>query len=215
VGVIGEIHGLLASSPNIQQLFSIGWKNAASHEHWQEFVDTADAHDDPIGHAVLEELDRDATLVTKARHELIPDRQWRASVHYNGYRKVDGVDECLYSYQLLPALGADVVQVVEIHRSAGEARFSGRDSKLVDWLHREIGPMIGRQLASAGQMSFSQLPPRLQQVLQGLLEGDSEKQIAARLGLSRATAHEYIQSIYRRCGVGGRNELMARWIRLG
>jgi DNA-binding CsgD family transcriptional regulator len=214
VGVVGEIDAYRDDTPKIVQLFSLGWKDAASHDHWQEFVESVDADDDPMTHAVLQEMRSRPMFLTRARHQLVADPQWYRSSHVNEFRMVDGVDHCLYSYQPLPALGAEVVHVVEIHRGLGERRFSQREVDIVEWLHREIGPMIGRQLVSARDSSFSNLPPRLQQVMRQLLEGDSEKQIATRLGLSRATVHEYIQSLYRRCGVGNRSELMARWIRL-
>jgi DNA-binding CsgD family transcriptional regulator len=214
VGVAGEIEWPFTGNPKIVQMFSLGWKDGSSHEHWQDFVDSATAQEDPVSCEVLKLLTEQRKLITRPRQELLGDRVWRASIHYNEYRKVDGVDECLYSYHPLPAVELDVVQVIEIHRELGDRRFGQRDAKVVDWLHREIGPMVGRQLVSARETSFSNLPPRLQQVLRLLLEGDSEKQVAARLGLSRATVHEYIQSLYRRCGVNNRNELMARWIRL-
>jgi predicted transcriptional regulator len=42
-----------------------------------------------------------------------------------------------------------------------------------------------------------------------LLEGDTEKQVAARLGLSHATVHQYITMLYRRFGVQSRAALMS------
>jgi DNA-binding CsgD family transcriptional regulator len=41
------------------------------------------------------------------------------------------------------------------------------------------------------------------------VEGDSEKQLAARLGLSRATIHQYVTALYRHFGVGSRAQLLA------
>lgn len=57
------------------------------------------------------------------------------------------------------------------------------------------------------------LPPRLKGVLAELLAGDSEKEIANRLSLSRHTVHEYVKVIYARLDVSSRSELMARWVR--
>jgi DNA-binding CsgD family transcriptional regulator len=45
------------------------------------------------------------------------------------------------------------------------------------------------------------------------LEGDSEKQVALRMGLSRHTVHEYVTELYRRLDVGRRPELMALCLR--
>jgi DNA-binding NarL/FixJ family response regulator len=38
--------------------------------------------------------------------------------------------------------------------------------------------------------------------------GDSEKQVAARLGLSQATVHQYVTALYRRFGVRSRAQLI-------
>jgi len=54
------------------------------------------------------------------------------------------------------------------------------------------------------------LPPRLRQVLAGLLKGDSEQQVALRLGISAHTVHEHVKRLHRRFGVSSRGELLAR-----
>jgi DNA-binding CsgD family transcriptional regulator len=46
-----------------------------------------------------------------------------------------------------------------------------------------------------------------------LREGDSEKLVAMRMGLSHATVHQYITMLYRRFDVHSRGELMARVLR--
>ena len=56
------------------------------------------------------------------------------------------------------------------------------------------------------------LPPSLRRTLDRLLLGESEKQIAEKLGISRHTVHGYIKQLYARLGVHSRAELMARWI---
>ena len=53
------------------------------------------------------------------------------------------------------------------------------------------------------------LAPRLSQTLEALLDGDSEKQVALRLGISKHTVHVYVKLLYRRFGVCSRGELMA------
>jgi len=56
------------------------------------------------------------------------------------------------------------------------------------------------------------LAPRVRQTLERMLAGDSEKQIAAHLGLSRNTVHCYVKSLYRRYRVCSRGELLARFV---
>ena len=69
--------------------------------------------------------------------------------------------------------------------------------------------MIGRALVSATEPSPVKLSPRLRQTLACLLDGDSEKQVADRLGLSHDTTHQYVKELYRQFGVGSRAQLMA------
>jgi two-component system nitrate/nitrite response regulator NarL len=52
----------------------------------------------------------------------------------------------------------------------------------------------------------------MRQTLALLLAGDSEKQIAHRLGLSQHTVHVYVKALYRRYDVSSRGELLARWV---
>jgi DNA-binding CsgD family transcriptional regulator len=56
------------------------------------------------------------------------------------------------------------------------------------------------------------MPPRLAQILELLLAGESPKAIARRVGLSLWTVREHVQRLYRRLGVSGRDELMARFV---
>lgn len=59
------------------------------------------------------------------------------------------------------------------------------------------------------------LSPRMRQTLQRLLAGDSEKQIAVHLGLSRHTVHVYVKAIYKSFDVQSRGELLARFVQPG
>jgi len=68
-------------------------------------------------------------------------------------------------------------------------------------------------LVSALEPSPDKLSPRLRQTLACLTEGDSEKQIAARLGLSQTTTHEYVTALYRHFGVRSRAQLLAHVIK--
>jgi DNA-binding NarL/FixJ family response regulator len=42
------------------------------------------------------------------------------------------------------------------------------------------------------------------------MEGDSEKQAALRLDISRNTVHDYVKQLHQRFGVSSRGELLAR-----
>jgi DNA-binding CsgD family transcriptional regulator len=82
--------------------------------------------------------------------------------------------------------------------------------QLVHLFHHELTSLLGRQLTLAGAVTREPpLPDQLQQVLARVLEGDPEKQIAARLGISRHTVNRHMQRLYHRFGVHSRGELMA------
>jgi DNA-binding CsgD family transcriptional regulator len=57
------------------------------------------------------------------------------------------------------------------------------------------------------------LSRRASQTLEHLLAGDSEKQIAGKLMLSRHTVHVYVKSLYKTFNVNSRGELLARFVR--
>ena len=54
------------------------------------------------------------------------------------------------------------------------------------------------------------MSPRQRQTLRRLLAGDSEKQVAINLGVSRHTVHVYVKALYRHFEVASRGELLAR-----
>jgi DNA-binding CsgD family transcriptional regulator len=93
-----------------------------------------------------------------------------------------------------------------------------RKRQLVADLCRILGEQLGQEYnaptAAAPRLSDAvSLSPRMRQTLERLLAGDSEKEIAARLGLSRHTVHVYVKTLYRRFGVCSRGELFARFVR--
>jgi DNA-binding CsgD family transcriptional regulator len=146
-------------------------------------------------------------IVTCTRRQLVPDREWYHSASFNEYRRVAGSDHQLTSvYQVTPQ-GA--VSSLCIHRAVGERDFLPRERAIASFFHVELGRLIGGALISGLEPGLTALPRRLRQTLMCLLEGDSEKQVAARLGLSTWTVHQYVTMLYRRLGVRSRGELMA------
>jgi DNA-binding NarL/FixJ family response regulator len=58
------------------------------------------------------------------------------------------------------------------------------------------------------------LTPRVQQTLIRMLAGDSEKEVAHHLGVSRHTVHVYVKALYRHFDVSSRGELLAHFVSL-
>src|SRR5439155_22559546 len=88
--------------------------------------------------------------------------------------------------------------------------FTDRESQLLDLcLSQMAWPYQPDDVPSDPR--FAALQPRLRKVMQRLLEGDAEKQVAAKLGLSKHTVHEYVKMIYQQLGVSSRSEWLAEW----
>src|SRR5262245_19648954 len=162
----------------------------------------------PAGNPMLRALQYvPGRLVTRSRRQLVSDTEWYRSVVFDKYRRPGKIDHQVMSIYQTSDDGA--ISVISVFRALGERDFSPRERRLLNFFHAELGPLIGRALVSATEPSPVKLSPRLQQTLAYLLERDSEKQVADRLGLSHDTTHEYVTALYRHFGVGSRAQLMA------
>ena len=208
----GEMH-LTPQGPKVASCTDLGWEGERERQRFYEFQAKGhEASSDAFGRFVR--LLADRPLVTRSRPQVMEDREWYRSEHFNEYSKVSRIDACLVSLCMLPHLAPGAVSIMTFYRALGEREFQRRERRLVRMLHRELHPLIGRQLASADEPSASRLAPRLRQVLDRLLAGDGEKEVAIRLGLTPQTVHQYVTAIYRHFQVHSRGELLARWIRV-
>jgi DNA-binding NarL/FixJ family response regulator len=106
-------------------------------------------------------------------------------------------------------------------RPWGARPFEDRERQLLElvnasaaWLYRRqrepLRDAAGRPRPGAIR---GRLPPRHRGIVDQLLTGRSEKEIAGAVGLSVRTAHKYIEQVFRAFQVSSRPELMALWIR--
>jgi DNA-binding CsgD family transcriptional regulator len=122
--------------------------------------------------------------------------------------KVYGGRSFILSQYPLPHAGA--VDQLGLHRAWGDAPFTPAHHKIVRLLHVEMGRLWRRDAMRRASEPNAALPPRLQQTLEELLSGKSEKEIALKLELSRHTIHNYVKALHQRFGVSSRGELLAR-----
>src|SRR5262249_13806966 len=94
-------------------------------------------------------------------------------------------------------------------RPPHDTYFGAREMKLMRLLHDELALLAGNVLSVGEVDPLAKLSPRLRQTLAFLLTGNSEKEIARRMGLSRHTVHEYVGALYRHFRVDSRAALMA------
>ena len=122
-----------------------------------------------------------------------------------------GIEDFLFSQRTGGAGRAAVVLTPQ--RAYRDAAFAARDVALLRLFHEELARLVGTVLADGEADPAAGLPARLRQTLEALLEGDGEKQVAARLGISRHTVHEYVAELYHRFDVHTRAELLALCLR--
>jgi DNA-binding CsgD family transcriptional regulator len=145
------------------------------------------------------------------REQIIADREWLQSVVFNDFVRQGGLDLGILSRQTFGC--GEHTNVVILYPSLGKAPLLERSRRLVHLTQQELGPLLGKALAVAGEPGWSNLPPRWRQTLDCLLEGDSEKQVALRLGISQLTIHQYVKGLYQHFGVSSRGELLAFFLR--
>jgi DNA-binding CsgD family transcriptional regulator len=108
----------------------------------------------------------------------------------------------------LPHINA--VDQLGLHRAFGDAPFSSAEHRLIRLFHVELGRFWKKDALRDAGNPHHDLPPRLSQTLTELLAGHSEKEIAAKLELSRHTIHNYVKALHQRFEVSSRGELLAK-----
>jgi DNA-binding CsgD family transcriptional regulator len=211
VGFYGEA-GLSADGREMRVLHqtALGFRDAAAKSHFERFA--AD-YSDPM--KFLPGMDRLAAAAPKAGHavalrpELCPDREWYGSSAFNEYRRPAYNDGFIAAVTISPP---NRLSALTVNQDLSDPPPTPRAAVLLSLLHRQIVPLIGTVMATDRQRGLHGLSPRLRQVLEALLSGAAEKQVAARLALSPATVHEYVAALHHHFGVNSRGELLANFV---
>jgi len=185
-----------------------GWPSAQGYANWASYMARGEYRREPILYAMQERLSRKGLC---SRDQAVDDRTWFGSPFYNESLRLWEVDEMLTSLRDLP--GGRRQNAVIVFRPPGGGVFRRRERRLVGLLHEELARHFGAALATLDDPNPSDLTPRLRETLRCLLEGDGEKQVAARLGVSTLTVHDYVKALYRHFGVASRPELLAYFLR--
>jgi DNA-binding CsgD family transcriptional regulator len=146
-------------------------------------------------------------VFTATRQELVPDRSWYQDPYVCEHLLPTHLDHAIYSSAR--AASPNVVQGLGFHREKKDRPFDARDRALIQFFHAEYGALLPPQPAFGSSVG-AQLAPRQRQVLELLVEGLADKEIAERLGISRHTVNQYTKQLYRRFGVTSRALLAAR-----
>jgi DNA-binding CsgD family transcriptional regulator len=92
------------------------------------------------------------------------------------------------------------------HFTNRQAAWAGTAWRGLRWFHRQM--LLSHGLLGAQ----SSLSPGQRRMVQELLTGKPEKEIATVLGLSVSTTHQYVKAILRHFGVNSRASLLALWL---
>ena len=209
----GEQAGLVSGQYRVLSTNEVGWENGFDRRGMLrafELLGTGSAY---VPLAIVYAQRRGGRGALR-RCALVDDRAWRRSIEYNEVLRVARADHPLYCFRPVPGAG-DEVAGVAMNRAAGRPDFTARDAAVVTEAFAVLGPLVGRALARHSEPSPAALPPRVRQVLRCLLEGDGDKQVAKRLGISAYTVNQYVKVIFAHFGVQSRTELLARWVRRG
>ncbi len=165
--------------------------------------------------APLAALRDNQKLITRSHEQLVARPRWRKSELFNDYFRPIGIDDRLISVSRrnTDQDGKAVYEGFGLFRELGDRAFSSRERDLVALVHQQLAPNVGSRLATSLERSVYGLSPRLREVLDCILDGDSEKRIALRLDLDRSTVNQYAGRLYRHFGVRSRSELMAYFVR--
>lgn len=152
-----------------------------------------------------------AQPLAKCRRDLVDDRTWYNSPFVNDARRRWGVDDCIYS---LHRIGSSSLGI-GLNRSFGSTAFTVKDRALLEIFHLAIARVAADSLRSRMQSfrnsGIAMLPPRAREILDRLLLGASNKDIAEQMQISPNTVHHYCKLVFRAFEVRSRSELIARW----
>jgi DNA-binding CsgD family transcriptional regulator len=210
IGVGGEALGIDQGQFIPISTVDVGFESDADRQIMVDWMVHQASTGEPVGLLPVRPSPTDRGM-TVARADVVSDQAWYSSMQFSHLRR-GHLDDLMVSFQRINGAASHFCGLTAF-RALGERRFSRRDKAFLQFLHQEVAPLVGGQLAAAHEPSAQKLSPRLRQVLNCLLEGDSEKQAAARLGLTSQTVNQYVKAVYRHFHVNSRPELMARWIR--
>jgi DNA-binding CsgD family transcriptional regulator len=160
-------------------------------------------HDHAKDHTLHRLVPLYGSTFIRTRADLADDTTWYASALASDRFRRHDCDDFILAMCAVP--GAGVICSLELFRPWGAARFAARERLLVQLVQEELSRDF-----EASAAPLRRLSPRQRQVLALLQRGHSEKQVAAELGVSPHTVHDYVKALYRSHGVTSRGELLAQ-----
>ncbi|MDC0675900.1 helix-turn-helix transcriptional regulator [Nannocystis radixulma] len=161
--------------------------------------------------ARLMELRRadDPPVRVATRSELVADADWYRTPFVAEHLRAADADHAIYAARYRAS--SELVRGFTLVRGWGDRPFEPEDAALVHIFNLAADDLLDDDGPSWPQPRRP-LAPREAQVLELLLGGQNEKQLADCLDLSIHTIHQYTKAVFRAFAVSSRAELMAKFI---
>lgn len=183
-----------------------GWAVPTAAKHWEKWLKKGHYREDPI----LDGLTRlNGNVVTQIRRQVVEDDVWHASPLAQTVAVAADIDPHLIGF--FRRQPRHEIHGISLYRGRNDPDFNQRERNVVHIFNIEL-----RRMYTEGRLPSSDTPrlsPRELEVLDCLMRGLSEKQVATTLDLSPHTVNDYIKSLYRKFSVSSRSELMALFVR--
>jgi len=141
--------------------------------------------------------------------ELAPDGWFEGAFYRSFYL---GVGHCDAIWAGIP-VNEDAEVYFGFYRKVGQDMFDQTQRDIVAEVLRPLKWFHRLQMLCEGiGVASGPLSPAERRVLHSLLQGLTEKQIAAANSHSPHTTHEYVKRVFRKYGVTSRAQLMALWL---
>lgn len=212
IGVSGlEPVPLQGTLDDLRTFVDVGWESPNQRLLYLEAMQNGVLRDDPSFRVLG--LNPQRSMV-QLRREFVDDATWYRSPLVNHYYRPGGCDDILYSRQFVPV--SSCVDMITLRRAWGDKPFDLRSKRIVALFHTELSRLWRPNPAASvlrghnGDLLVTDLPRHLQQIVNKLRLGFSEKEVATALRLSQHTIHSYIKELYSRLAVHSRSEAMAK-----
>lgn len=218
---IGAVH-VPNNAPDKQSTDALsGWRirairplNPQYHDakHYKKVVKAADHADLELGATsiALGASSGQFRAYTLQGGQLVDLAAFQQTAHYDFYYRQHDIRDRIW---VVSPVNADTESYFCFDRMGDRPYFGGDDLELasfalrgIKWFHRQL--MLSHGLGLCEEV----LTPAEQRVIQGLLSGASEREIAETMKLSQGTVHQYATRIYKKFAVRGRVEFTALWL---
>jgi len=192
--------------PDDPAAFDWGWQSPRQREVFAEYWRRGMGATDPTFRAMIE-LGR--PVATRRRRELVDDGVWYGGPHFNDYYREADVDDCVISRTAPPPESGLAMFFVRVTRALSDPAYTVREQRILRLFVAELSRLLGTKLATVSEAVSDGLSPRMREVLDHLMQGDSEKQVALKLDISPHTVHDHVKRLHKHLNVSSRGELLA------